>query len=423
MSAVRAIKPFSPIVNRRIVCCDALQFYEGPVRSGKTLASLMSLCYYIATHDVRTGIMSGDSVGSVVRNCIKSELGFLDLCPGSRLLKRNNVDQIVVPTDHGEVVIYLFGGGKANSDDSLRGLTADFWYADEITKHHLNFVNEAMARLAASDHPFMLWTSNPDTPAHPLYREYTDKFLHMSPEDKEAFGGYHEFHFRLEDNPLMTKEKIAALSLRYTGVEYRRKVLGERCIAEGLIYPFFGPRCIGYPPADVRVQFAAIDFGTVHPTAMGWYGRSPSTRKWYKIRDWVASPQESATMTVGDYYAKFVEITDELGGIPRHNVTIDYGGGGEALVRQFERNRWMPQNPDKSVLDGISATAHVLNAGILMISPDCKPTIRSLEIYHWDEAASQRGEDKPVKQDDDPADETRYAVSTFIEHRLRRDTT
>ena len=414
-----ALLPFSAKVNRRIVCCDKLQFYEGPVRSGKTQSSLMSLIYFIATRPVKVGIMSGNTVGSVIRNCVKSKMGFLDLCPKARKVQRDNVDQIIVPTNHGEVIIYLFGGGKANSDDQLRGVTADFWYADEITKHHRTFVGEAMARIAASDYPFMIWTTNPDNPRHWIYQEYTDKYLHMSPEDKAAFGGYHEFHFTLEDNPIMTPEKTRALSLNYTGMEYRRKVLGERCIAEGLVFPFFGDRCIKAPPAGIRARYASIDYGTVHPTAMGWYGRDPVSREWFKIREWVATPEQSAVMTNDDYMDVFERITAELGGIPRGNLTIDYGGGGESLAREAEKRRWMPQNPDKSVLDGISITARLLNSGRLFISPECPKTIEGLYLYHWDQKVSERGGTAPEKIDDDPVDETRYACTTFIEPRVR----
>ena len=411
---------FPDRVNRRIVCCDRLQFYEGPVRSGKTQSSLMSLIYYIATRPVKVGIMSGNTIGSLVRNCVKSRMGFLDLCPKAAKLQRDNVDQIIVPTNHGEVTIYLFGAGKANSDDQLRGLTADFWYADEITKHHPTFIDEAMARIAASSYPFMIWTSNPDNPRHPIYKRYTDKFLHMTDEEKADFGGYHEFHFRLDDNPIMTPDKVRALSLTYTGVEYRRKVLGERCIAEGLVFPFFGDRCIGRPPDRVKVRYASIDYGTVHPTAMGWYGRDPETRTWYKVREWVATPEQSAVMTNNDYMDVFERISEELGGIPRMNLTIDYGGGGESLAREAEKRRWMPQVPDKSVLDGISVTARLLNTGRLLISPDCPKTIEGFYLYHWDEKVSERGGTAPEKVDDDTVDETRYACTTFIEPRVGR---
>lgn len=421
MSAGATLKPFNDRVLKRIACTDALQFYEGPVRSGKTLASTLSLLYYIETHDVSVGMMTGDTAGSVTRNVIKGEFGLAALCPGARgPTTKDNSFQIILPTSHGDVTIYIFGGAKANSDDQLRGLTADFWYADEITKHHKIFVAEAMARLAAADHPFMIWTSNPDNPKHWLYREYTDKYLAMTPEEKEAFGGYHEFHFRLDDNPIMTRRKIEALKLRFTGFEYDRKILGKRCIAEGQVYPFFDDSCIALPPETVKVRYASIDFGTVHPTAMGWYGRDSQTGIWYKVREWVATPDESARMTTAEYMDVFERITAELGGIPKMNLTIDYGGGGEALAREAEKRKWMPVNPDKSVLDGISMTARMLNTHRLFISPHCPKAIESLRIYRWDDKAADRGETKPIKQDDDPADETRYMVTTFIEPRVKR---
>ena len=410
--------PFSAKVNRRIVCNDRLQFYEGPVRCGKTQSSILSLLYYLGRNPVRVGMITGNTSGSVIRNVVKSKLGLLDLCPGSRIVNRNNVDQILIPTDHGEVTIYIFGAGKANSDDQLRGLTADFWYADEITKHHMTFIAEAMARISASDFPFMVWTSNPDNPKNRIYTKYTDRFLALSPEEKAEFGGYHEFHFSLDDNPIMTPEKVKALSMEYTGVDYKRKVLGERCIAEGLVFPYV-EKAIKRPPEHVKARYASIDFGTVHPTAMGWYGRDPEDGTWYKLREWVGSEEETARMTTDDYMDTFERITAELGGIPRMNLCIDYGGGGEALVREAEKRRWFPQNPDKSVLDGISTLGRLLNSGRLCISPDCKKTIEQLSLYHWDEKASERGEDKPVKQFDDSVDETRYASSTFIEPRVK----
>lgn len=414
------LKPFGPRVLKRIATTDALQFYEGPVRSGKTQASILSLLYYLATHDVHVGIMTGDTVGSVTRNVIKSKMGLIDLCPGARgPFYRDNSFQVLIPTDHGDVTIYIFGGGKSNSDDQLRGITADFWYADEITKHHMTFISEAMARLAAAEHPCMIWTSNPDNPRHPVYTQYTDVFLAMSPEEKEAFGGYHEFHFKLEDNPIMTPKKIEALKLRYTGFEYGRKILGKRCVAEGLVYPFLDDSCVKLPPEDVRVKYASIDFGTVHPTAMGWYGRSPSTGEWFKVREWVATSEDSQRMTTAEYMDVFEQITAELGGIPRSNLTIDYGGGGEALAREAEKRRWMPVNPDKAVLDGISITARLLNTHRLFISPQCPKTLDSMRLYRWDDKASERGETKPIKQYDDPADETRYMCTTFIEPRVR----
>lgn len=402
-----------------ITCEDKLQFWEGPVRCGKTQASILALLYHIENNPTwKQGILSGNTTKSAKNNVVKTAMGLLDLAPKAKF--KQHEGEIIIPTKHGPVRVVLFGADDSDSDDSLRGFTADFWVADEITKHHENFIKEALARISASEHPWVLWTSNPENPRNRIYTEYTDRFLNMSAEEKEEFGGYSERHFRLTDNPIMTPEKIRALELTYTGAEYRRKVLGERCVAEGLVYPFFGEECIKSPPETATVRWAAIDFGTVHPTAMGWYAYDKPTKTYYKVKEWRATPEQASKMTTSEYMDVFEKITEELGGISKMNLTIDYGGGGEALVREAERRHWMPQTPDKKVLDGISATARLLKTHVLYISPECPLTIEELYLYHWDQKASERGEDKVVKEHDDLADETRYAASTFIEPRLRR---
>lgn len=412
MTATATLQPFSDKVNRRIVCCDALQFYEGPIRSGKTQASLMSLLYYIETRPVSTIIMTGNTVGSLVRNCIDSKLGFKDLCPKCKKVKKDNVDQILVPTDHGVVRIYLFGAGKANSDDQLRGVTADAWYADEITKHHLTFVGEAMARIAASDYPFMVWTSNPENPHNPLYTQYTDKFLHMTPEEKADFGGYHEFHFQLEDNPIMTEKKIAALKTRYTGYEYDRKVLGLRCVAEGLVYPRInGAYFRDFDKSEVDVQYCAIDFGADHPTVMLFGGFVKGNR-----RDWRIVAEyfdEKSDKTTYDHYIGFLDVCRKLGVDPnRMMIAID--PAAKVLRVEFIRHGLHVNKAKNAVLDGIEFTKAAMYAGILSFHTDVMDMMDEFGTYAWDPKASEHGEDRPIKQRDDRMDTLRYFANTFI---------
>lgn len=404
--------PFSDKVNRRIVCCDALQFFEGPVRSGKTQASLMSLLYYIQTRPVSTVIMSGNTVGSLVRNCIDSRLGFKDLCPRCKKVKKDNVDQILVPTDHGVVRIYLFGAGKANSDDQLRGVTADAWYADEITKHHLTFVAEAMARIAASDHPFMVWTSNPENPNLPLYREYTDKYLRMTPEEKERFGGYHEFHFELTDNPIMTERKIEALKSRYSGHDYDRKILGKRCVAEGLVYPrvdrtFFRD----FDKDEVDVRYCAIDFGTDHPTVMLFGGMVRGNRKdWRIVEEYF---DEKSDKTTYDHYIGFLDKCRKLGVDP-NRIIIAIDPAANVLRKEFLRHGLSVIRAKNAVIDGIEFTKSVIYSGILSFHTDVLDLMDEFGTYSWDPKASEHGEDRPIKQHDDRMDTLKYFSATHI---------
>ena len=408
------LKPFSEKVMARIRTHDRLQFYEGPVRSGKTQSSLMSLVAYIQMHDVTTGMMSGNTVGSVIRNCIKPRWGFLDLCPKSRLIDSKGSMQIIVPTDHGEVTIYLFGASDSASDDPLRGLTLDFWYADEITKHHLNFVNEAMARLAAAEDPLMIWTSNPENPQLPLYVDYTDRFHAMSPEEKEAFGGYHEFHFTLEDNPIMTEAKIKKLALSYSGAEYDRKILGKRCVQEGLVYPDIDDRYFRpLDPGDVDVRYCAIDFGTDHATVMLFGGiYRGNKRDWRIVSEYY---DKGSNKTTYDYYVDFLGECEALGVDPT-KVTVAIDPAAKVLRIEFMKHGISVVKAKNDVLNGINFTRTGIYNGLLSFGDASKFKHLKQEFgtYAWDEKKAQTGVDAVIKQNDDAVDALRYFAYTFV---------
>ena len=113
----------------------------------------------------------------------------------------------------------------------------------------------------------------------------------------------------------MTPSMLESLKMQYPegSVLYRRYILGERCIAEGLVFPFFDESCIREPPAGLKVRYAGIDFGTVHPTAMGWYGRDKETGVWYKVRDWMATTEDS---TLAATWAEVSTPSAEAGSCP-----------------------------------------------------------------------------------------------------------
>lgn len=413
-------------IGRSIENTGYLNVWEGAVRSSKTVVALIAFSRYVIQSPERVFLLSGRTLGSAEQNCVFADLGLLSMIPGAtyRKVGESRAIMFAVKRDGRTVTKRIVVHGASNIRDfmQIRGASFGGWFADEINMHDREFVVEALKRTVASTDRRHFWTLNPGGPKEWIYTDYLDRFDAMSPEDRARIGGYHWWHFVPKDNPAMTEGMLAALELQYPKGTYfyDRYVLGLRAVAEGLVFPFFGESCIEAPPRDIRVRYASIDFGTVHPTAMGWYGRDRASGVWYKVREWVATPQESARMTTTDYMDTFERITDELGGIPRMNLTIDYGGGGEALAREAERRRWMPVNPDKAVLDGIAMLARMLSTGRLRISPDCPKTVEALRIYRWDQKASERGESRPIKQDDDSVDETRYMVATFIDPRVSR---
>ena len=70
--------------------------------------------------------------------------------------------------------------------------------------------------------------------------------------------------FLLEDNTTLDPQYVAAVKAEYTGVFYHRFILGEWCVAEGLIYPMFDKalhvKSLPHPKGE---WYVSVDYGTL----------------------------------------------------------------------------------------------------------------------------------------------------------------
>jgi hypothetical protein len=104
-----------------------------------------------------------------------------------------------------------------------------------------SFVEQACARCSVPGS--RLWFNcNPEGPQHWFYRSGSS--------GRGARALY--LHFTMEDNPGLTPRVRARYSRMYSGVFYRRFMLGEWVAAEGRVYDFFDETCCAPPPEDVR---------------------------------------------------------------------------------------------------------------------------------------------------------------------------
>ena len=78
------------------------------------------------------------------------------------------------------------------------------------------------------------------------------------------------------DNPFLPKEFVDNLCKEYAGsVYYKRYILGEWALAEGLVYPMFSrEKNVVSGPVDYKrghQYYISIDYGTVNPFAVGLF--------------------------------------------------------------------------------------------------------------------------------------------------------
>lgn len=89
----------------------------------------------------------------------------------------------------------------------------------------------------------LFWDLNPNNPKHWIYEDYIDAW-----GLKTMIGGYNFQHFTIYDNESLTEERKKEISSRYTPgtVQHSRSILGQRVVADGLIYQAFADNVDDY---------------------------------------------------------------------------------------------------------------------------------------------------------------------------------
>ena len=242
---------------------------EGAIRSGKTIDHcIIAAAYLEETPDVYH-LASGSTIGNAKLNIgVCNGFGLEALFRGRcRWGKCRDNEALFVQTRTGEKVIIFVGGSKADSYKRILGNSYGLWIATEINEHYdskdsrTSFLKVATGRQIAALHPFTLWDLNPCNPKASIYEDYIDKYRAQG-----LAGGYLYQHFTIRDNATITPERIAEIESRYdpNTVWYRRDILGDRAVAEGLVYQLFADQPGRYIVDDLpHVQRATIgvDFG------------------------------------------------------------------------------------------------------------------------------------------------------------------
>lgn len=397
-----------------------LNVWEGAVRSGKTVYALMSFLDYVLTSKGRTFLMSGRTMATIESNAILGDYGALNLLglPSDSYRMVGKSKAIVIHVKQGVKVIRklirVFGAADIRAYMSIRGNTYDGWFADEINMHDPEFVVEAFKRTAASDDRRHFFSLNPAAPTDWFYREYLDVYDAYSPEKRKELGGYYWWHFTPHDNPIMTPEKIRAMELQYPpgSYLYDRYVLGKRCIAEGLVYPTVNDsHFTEFDVKDVDIRYCAVDFGTDHPTVAYFGGMFKGNRF-----DWRICAEyfdQGSDKTTYDHYCGLMDVCKNLGVDP-HRVTYAVDPAAKVFRLELLKHGLNVVKAKNDVLDGIDYTRSVIYRGYLSFHSSLKGLRQQFGTYSWDPKASERGEDKPLKVDDDRVDAVRYFDYTHM---------
>lgn len=398
-----------------------LNCWEGSVRSGKTVASSLAWLAYVCASPENTFVMSGNTVGSLYRNVIGGDYGLLAIC-GSLANYRvdrqgNRVLQISAPGGQRKNC-YCFGAHDEASFKALRGFTPGGWYADEVNLHPRSFVEEALRRTIVSRDRRHFWTLNPDNPKHYIYTEFLD------PYEKKEMAGFHLWKFYLEDNLAISEERKAELRSQYAGVFYRRYILGERCVAEGVIYAnFLAPEnfyTTATRPAGLEYlaqRRIAIDYGTTNPCAFLEVFDDGTNLYWDREYYW-DSKEEHREKEDSEYADDLGDFVDRYPDFPPL-VTVDPSAASflttlRQRIADGKLNITL-RDADNVVMDGIRRVSTLLKKRVIRINEDaCPNLIKELNAYAWNDKLAREGKEEPIKQSDHLLDPARYDVNTNV---------
>lgn len=216
---------------------------EGAVRAGKTIDHCVIAAAYLEQTPDTFHLATGSTIGNAKLNIgVCNGFGLENLFRGRcHWGKYRDNEALFIQTQTGEKIVIFAGGGKADSYKRILGNSYGLWIATEINEHYdcedsrTSFLKVAMARQAAAQAPLTLWDLNPSSPKARIYSEYIDRYR------DEGMPGYLYEHFTIFDNATLTEAQRNAFIAKYRkdSVWYRRDILGQRVIAEGLIYEAF----------------------------------------------------------------------------------------------------------------------------------------------------------------------------------------
>lgn len=385
-------------LNESPYCDYDMIIADGSIRSGKTVSMVDSFIMWAQTcFRGEAFIIAGRSVGSLKRNILRPLFQILN---AKGIIYEYNRSENIIRV--GSNTFYCFGASNEASQDVLQGLTAAGALADEAALFPQSFINQMIGRCSVEGSK--VWMNcNPDSPYHHIKTDFIDKAA-----EKKIL----HLHFTLDDNLSLSEKVKERYKRMYSGLWYKRFILGLWVMAEGIIYDMFSERNVYSDRLGLRGRsrrYIAIDYGTSNPMVFLDI-LDDGDRIWVDREYYYSGREKGIQKTDTEYLEDFKSfVGDEYPDM----VLIDPSAASfKTLLR---REGFRVKEADNEVNDGIRMVGMMLQTGKLLIHDSCEMMKKEFASYVWDEkAAVERGVEQPVKQNDHTMDALRYFIKTMI---------
>jgi PBSX family phage terminase large subunit len=392
---------------------------DGSIRSGKTLSmSLSFILWAMHTFNGQNFGMSGKTIGSFRRNVLAS-LKPMVKARGYTLKDSRADNLITISKGDTENYFYIFGGKDERSQDLIQGITLAGMLFDEVALMPQSFVNQATARCSVEGAKFW-FNCNPENPQHFFYTEWVKQY-------KEKNLLY--LHFTMDDNLSLSEKVKTRYKGMYTGVFYKRFILGLWAVADGLCFEQFAnePDKWQQDEAEQQINFISVgvDFGgtnsktTFVATAIHGNFERVGVIKDYKLDG------PKGTIDADRLNAEFIRFIRELQA--EYKAPIKYAfcdcaetyliAGIKNAVKSAGLGLSVGDSEKGTIIDRIVCVNTLLNTNRIYILRSCGQVINALRSAMWDAKAAEKGIDKrrdDFTSDVDTCDAFEYSISRFI---------
>lgn len=363
-----------------------INLLEGSVRSGKTWISLVAWALFVASSPKNAEfLMVGKTMTTLKRNCLNLLMDLEPTFTFNTGAKEANL--------YGRK-IWLEGADNERAENKIRGMTLSGAYLDEMTLIPEGFYYMVLSRLSKHGAK-LIATTNPDSPTHYVY---TDIICNDDIDRKVT-------KFLIRDNTFLDPEYIESLEAEYKGIFYRRFLLGEWVVTEGLVYPAYD-NTVPTEDREYTDFVISMDYGILNPTAILLFGKAKDGT-WYAVQEYYHSGRDSKEQKTDEQY---YEALENLAGDRKISELIVDPSASSFIALCRQKGRFRTRAADNAVIDGLQNTSLCLARRSILINDCCENTIKEFGLYSWD--SDRTDKDVVIKENDHAMDALRYFVQT-----------
>lgn len=373
-----------------------INILDGSVRSGKTWISLIVwVTWLVRMPKNKKYLMVGKTLTTLKRNCLDVLI---------ELFGKQNVSYSM-STKKAYIFGYnieLEGANDEGAESKIRGMTLQGAYCDEITLLPESFFAMLLSRL--SEHDAKLFGStNPDSPSHWFKVKYLDRESELS---------LYRITFLIDDNTFLDPEYIKNIKSEYTGVFFKRFILGLWVVAEGLVYQFDAEKHCTDEIPEYGEYYVSIDYGTMNPFSCGLW--CVVGDKAIRIKEYYYSGREQNIQKTDEEYAD--EVEKLIKGYDIKQFIVDPSAA--SFIAELKKREYSVIKAKNDVIDGIRVTSRYLTKGNIKIHTSCTDAIKEFGLYSWNDKSSV---DEVIKENDHAMDEIRYFCNTIMKKKVKEE--